>query len=83
MSAVHFLHIADGVPQRLHYILQGIKRSEAEKGMEKRRQATRDSEEDQSSMGDPTNPARLGDAVGSLLPGLLRLPEIRRDDGPQ
>ena len=43
----------------------------------------RDSEEDQSSMGHPTNPARLGDAVGSLLPGLLQLPEIRGDDGPQ
>ena len=43
MSAVRFLHIAEGeqdpfLPtlQRLHYILQGIKRSEAERGVEKR-----------------------------------------------
>ena len=43
LSAVRFLHIAEGASdpflpslQRLHYILQGVKRLEAERGVERR-----------------------------------------------
>lgn len=82
LSAVRFLHIAEGennpfdkVHHRLQYVLQGIKRVESEKGIEKRERLSISPNILEVCVGGRAIP-RHYNVVGCMLPGVLWVSEV-------